>query len=300
MDIHNFVDSPISRTTPVLEMAPNQSKPIGNASKKRERHPLAECAMNKIARGAAVFADDYVEAMAEGKKFPLPKNLDDVVVDVDDEDDDDDDKGIDWDAVLKPVPKEEIVKDEEVRTHAEAIQKAVCPKYSSRNPFKVFDDATWCSDGEEVKHFNIFCQGTESSPCSYCSDKDFKTPSPKKKKPDFAQAKGFRLEDYEGEEDTPRKMPAGVIACKWCKWAPCMLENDDVNEEARTIVDNLMAQEEQGIDLHFKNYRYALYRMYARALGYRGERVLLPVCVQAYVDKHFSNKDEERVGFKPK
>jgi len=44
--------------------------------------------------------------------------------------------------------------------------------------------------------------------------------------------------------------------------------------------------------------RHALYRMHARALGHRGERVLLPVCVQAHVDKHFSTKDEERVGFR--
>jgi len=43
--------------------------------------PLAKCAINKIARGAAVFSDDFVEAMAAGKDVKLPKNLDDIVVD---------------------------------------------------------------------------------------------------------------------------------------------------------------------------------------------------------------------------
>mgnify|MGYP000694343093 CR=1 FL=1 len=60
----------------------------------KKRLPLIECVMNKVARGAmdkvaqgvAVFADEYVEAMAAGKNVNLPKSLDDVVVDVDSED----------------------------------------------------------------------------------------------------------------------------------------------------------------------------------------------------------------------
>ena len=258
-------------------MAPSQSKIMQEGRKKRVAnvmdHPMA-----KIAKGTAVFSDEYVEAMAAGKNPPLPKRLDDIVVD-----DDSSEK-----------------ENEVIRTYCDAEEKACCPKYSN-NPFKFFDDATWTSDGEDIKHYNIFCQGTESSPCSQCShDSQTKNPpreTPKPKK--LLQAKGFHLEDYEGEEDTPQKMPAnGAKACKWCHWAPCILDNDEVNDEARILVDNLIAQEKQGVELHYKNYRYALYRMYARALGYRGKRVLLPVCVQAYVDKHFSNKEEERVGFR--
>ena len=41
--------------------------------------------MNKIARGTAVFSDDFFEAMAKGKMFSLPKNLDDIVFYVADE-----------------------------------------------------------------------------------------------------------------------------------------------------------------------------------------------------------------------
>ena len=260
-------------------MAPSQSKMLQQGTKKRVAnvmdHPMA-----KISKGTAVFSDECVEAMAAGKNLPLPKRLDDVVVDVDSSD------------------KEN--EDEHIATHGDAVEKACCPK-CNRNPFKFFDDATWTSDGEEVKHYNIFCQGTESSPCSQCShDSQTKNPPRETPKPTkLVQAKGFRLEDYEGEEDTPQKMPAnGAKTCKWCHWAPCILDNDEVNDEARIIVDNLIAQEQQGVDLHYKNYRYALYRMYARALGCRSERVLLPVCVQAHVDKHFSNKDEERVGFR--
>jgi len=248
-----------------------------------------------------VFSDEFVEAMAEGKKISLPKSLDDIVVDVED-DDDDDHKGIDWEAVLKPIPKEEIAKDEEVRNYADAIEKAVCPKYG-RNPLKVFDDATWTSDGEDVKHYNVFCQGTESSPCSYCSDaeKKYKTPSPtpKPKRTVFAQAKGFNLSDYEGEEDTPqKKASSGDDVCKWCHRYPCLVDDEEVREEGRVVVDNLNSQALAGTELHLNNYRFALYRMYARILGFTGKRHLLPVCVQAYVDKHFVEEGEKRTGFK--
>jgi len=72
-----------------------------------------------------------------------------------------------------------------------------------------------------------------------------------------------------------------------------------VNEEARVIVDNLIAQQKQGIDVTFRNCRCALYRMYARALGHTHERELLPVCVQCYIDKHFVEEGETRTGFIP-
>ena len=114
----------------------------------------------------------------------------------------------------------------------------------------------------------------------------------------FVQAKGYKKEDFEGEEDTPKKISAD--SCKWCHWDPCLLLNDDVNEEAACLVDNLIAQEKQGVELTFKNYRFALYRFYARKLGYKEKRYILPVCVQAYIDKHFVEKDEIRTGFKDK
>ena len=275
-------------------MAPTHSKPLN----KKRQGSFFDSPMTKIAKGTAVFCDEFANSMAEGKKVPLPKNLDDTVVDVDKEN-----VGIDWENVLKPIPKEEIAKDEEIRTCQDAMEKAICPKHSKFNMFKVFDDATWTSDGEEAKHYSICCHGTESSPCSHCSDADkvHKAPSPEAKKPPvkkntFAQAIGFNAQDCEGEEDTPVKVSAD--ACKWCKWDPCILEDDETNEEARVTVDNLMMQEQQGIKLEFRNYRCALCRMYARRLGCKGKRVILPVCVQCFVDKHFSEKDEERTGFK--
>jgi len=81
---------------------------------------------------------------------------------------------------------------------------------------------------------------------------------------------------------------------------PCVLEDDEVNEEGRVIVDNLNAQAQAGINLHLNNYRFALYQMHARCLGYKGDRCLSPICVQGHVDKHFVEKGEKRTGFKPK
>ena len=280
-------------------MAPNVAQFFAK-KKAAPRPPLVECAMNKTARGAAVFTDDHVEAMAAGNDVKLPKDLDDIVVDVND---DKSEKGIDWESVLKPVPKEVIAADEEVRTYHDAIEKACCPKYSN-NPFKFFEDATWHSDGLEVKHFNISCQGTESSPCSYCSDDEkpgYKTPSPtpKVKRTEFAQAKGFNLSDFEGEEETPeKKVSYGPDVCKWCHRDPCLVDDEEVRAEGKVVVDNLNAQAAAGTELQLNNYRFALYRMYARVLGFTGKRYLLPVCVQAYVDKYFVAKDETRTGFK--
>jgi len=56
-------------------MAPNHSKLSGKEPPKRKRDVLKalDPTMNKIARGAAVFSDDFVEAMASGKNVKLPK-----------------------------------------------------------------------------------------------------------------------------------------------------------------------------------------------------------------------------------
>jgi len=64
-------------------------------------------------------------------------------------------------------------------------------------------------------------------------------PTPKAKRTKLVQTKGFNLDDYEGEEDTLKKISSD--AGKWCKWDQCVLEDDEVNEEARVIVDNLNA-----------------------------------------------------------
>jgi len=117
------------------------------------------------------------------------------------------DKGIDWNEVLKPVPKSVIKEEEEIKNYSVAMRKAKCPK-CQRNRFKVFEDVDGCSDGE-IKSLNLRCIGTESSPCSDCSGNSINVwmpdPSPPKiKKSEFAQAKGFREEDCEGEEDGKR------------------------------------------------------------------------------------------------
>jgi len=121
---------------------------------------------NQLTRGDVLWDDAFVDAMAEGKKPAEPIN---------------------WDKILNPIDENVVKADVEVKTYTKAIEKittyedacekAVCPKHS-RTPFKFFDDAMWTSDGEEVKHYNVFCQGTESSPCSQCSeDSQTKKPS---------------------------------------------------------------------------------------------------------------------------
>jgi len=263
--------------------------------KKRMRQPLAECAMNKIARGAAVFSDEFVEAMAAGKMKALPKNLDKIIVDVDSEEDSEEEI-----ETAKKLRCSKKVKSYKSSFDVEDIEP--CPKYAKRDAFAVWEDASYYSDGD-VKHFNIKCQGTDSSPCSFCTgdsgdDNYVKTPSPKGKVSEFAQAKGFDINDYEAEEETPKKISGD--ACKWCQLAPCIMEDDEVHEEARVIIENLQAQAEMGVQLTFRNYRYPLYRMYARALGYKGDRFILPVCVQSFIDANFVEEGEERTGFKPK
>jgi len=155
-------------------MAPTHSKPIENRPFKRLRSPLAECAMNKIARGAAVFSDDFVDAMAEGKDVKLPKNLDDIVVPVANDGDD------------KKAGKK-VIKcsyDELEEMHQD---NKLCPKHEKRDPFALWGDATYYSDGE-LNHFNVTCQGTDSSPCFSCCS-NLKTPEPSPEKPPrFAQA----------------------------------------------------------------------------------------------------------------
>ena len=80
-------------------MAPNHSERVdkSNSSAGKRLTDLFESPMSKVARGSAVFSDDFNEVMAEGKKVPLPKTLDNIVVDVDE---DEENKGIDWDQVL--------------------------------------------------------------------------------------------------------------------------------------------------------------------------------------------------------
>jgi len=118
-----------------IVMAPVHSKIYHDDGDKErpseKRPPLMECAMNKIAQGAAVFKEECVEAMAEGKDAKLPKNLDDIVVNVE-SDDDGREKSINCDKVLQPIPKGQIVMDEEVRTCSHAIEKAVCPKCNAK------------------------------------------------------------------------------------------------------------------------------------------------------------------------
>jgi len=59
-------------------------------------------------------------------------------------------------------------------------------------------------------------------------------------------------------------------------------------------------QAQAGVDLHLNNYRFALYRMHARAFGCKGNRCLLPICVQGCVEKHFVEEGEKHTRFEPK
>jgi len=86
----------------------------------------------------------------------------------------------------------------------------------------------------------------------------------------------------------------------WCEWDPCVLEDDEVDEEGRVIVANLNAQAQAGVNFLLNNCRFTLHQMCARALGRKGDRCLSPVCVQGHVDKHFVEEGEKCTGFKAK
>jgi len=127
------------------------------------------------------------------------------------------------------------------------------------------------------------------------------TPSPspekdnkKENNPAFAQAAGFKKEDCEGEEESPKKISAN--ACKWCQLEPCVIDDEDSREEGKELVDRLKLEP----DIAVKRIRYKIYRMHARQLGYVGVRHILPRCMCLFVDKHFVDPDEKRTGCKPK
>lgn len=170
MLIGKFAHNPPWRTTIISIMAPTHSKPIDDSHpKKRERMSLAECAMNKVLRGSTVFTDEFVNAMADGKKVPLPKSLDDIVVDVDD-------VGIDWNKILQPVPRKIIKEDDEVKAYNKAIKPAKFHAKYVEDPLRVFDNAEFYSDGE-VKCWNCSTSSCSApSPDVSCSVKH--TPSP--------------------------------------------------------------------------------------------------------------------------
>ena len=250
------------------------------AATKKKKGTVKGCSLfnhpiQQLSRGEVLWDDEYVEAMAEGRQ-PEGKT--------------------DWNRILKPIDPN-AVKDEKITTCDEACEKAMCPLYRER-PLQLFDDATWTSDGEEVKHFNIRCLGTDSSPCSFCShESEVKTPpakKPKKETSEFAEAAGFNKHDYEGEEESPKKMSA--TACKWCQPDPCIIEDDESRGEGKMIVDNLNAQE--GMEMN--NFRFALYRMCAHQLGYVGLHHILPRCVHLFIEKNFVVPGQKRAGFKPK
>ena len=270
-------------------MAPAQSKLAGikrtlYVDDEASEDGFFDSAMTKIAKGTAVFADDYVDAMADGKTKGLPKNMDDIVVDIDKD--------------KENVKEPRCTKKPKAYTPLDAQDVLLCPQCANRNVFAMFDDASYYSDGN-VKHYNIGCQGTDASPCSFCDSEGDKTPSPKKGS-EFVEPAGFDIEQFVGEEPTPKKMPADVPVCKWCHLAPCIVENKEARAEGEWIVDSLNEELSKGLHVPLRNYRYALYRMCARRLGHKGKgiRVVLPVCVQSFVDKNFVEKDEVRTGFK--
>jgi len=262
-------------------MAPSHSKPIGDGrSKKRALDfGVMDSAMSKVAKGTAVFSDEFAEVMATRKDVQLPKNLDDIVEDVEKEN----------------IPE----------TPEPTKKSRICPKYHTSAPvFKVFDDATWYSDGEDVKWYNIKCQGTESNPCSVCSDPQRVTrmkageftpsPTPPPKEVKFAKASGYNREDFEGEEETPEKISAN--ACKWCQRDPCIVDDEESRTEGCQLVDDL----KENPEITMKNIRFEVYRMYARQLGYVGFRHILPRCVGLFIDEKFVEPGEERTGYKDK
>jgi len=155
-----------------------------------------------------------------------------------------------------------------------------------------------------VKWYNIKCQGAESNPCSVCSDPqrvtrikagEFRSsPTPPPKEVQFVKASGYSHEDFEGEEETPKKVSANV--CKWCQHDPCIVDDEESRAEGCHLVDDL----KENPEIAMKNIRFEIYRMHARQLGYVGFRNVLPWCVGLFIDEKFVEPGEKRTGHKDK
>ena len=249
------------------------SSDIAAAVGKKEMKTVLSTAMERVAEGTAVFSDDFVSAMAEGKKHVLPKNLDDVVVDGDED--------------AKPAcakkPKQSHDDDKEnkpKRQFANFMEEYACYDYYSdgeriMTPQKKVNDKT---DGE----------GDDVKPAAVEKNVAIKTKTEEEKQDEDSEATGEDLEipEWDGK------------SCVHCNRDPCIVKDEDACEEGSEIVDWLNDEiMTASINIPLRTFRFYLYCMYARHLHYGRCHRELPECVTDYIDAHFREEGEERTGY---
>lgn len=245
------------------------SSDIAAATKKREAKPVLSAAMDRIADGTAVFSDDFVAAMAEGKKHPLPKNLDDIVVDC-------------------STPKR--------------------PRKSKDKENKSPQDFCHLSN-ERGSSFDYYSDGETKMPRMklkvdpktryWVEDKGqddgdgkprawgFKSPD------DVAEEREEKVVEEKADEEKTED----VQACCFCHRSPCIVADEAASDEGSEIVDWLNEERLGGIEIPLRSYRFYLHRMHARHLNFRGTRQELPQCIITWIDTYFREDGETRTGF---
>jgi len=254
------------------------SADIAAVTKKKEFKPVLSSAMDRIANGTAVFSDDFAAAMAEGKKKRLPKNLDDIVVDV---------------GLATPKRPKMANGKENKKT------RDFCHLSDDRG--SSFD---CCSDGE-TKMARMKLKVDPKTRC-WVEDKGdddgdgkprawgFKSADDK----DAEETEDKAAEDKKLAEDLTEEKAGDEEVCPFCNRVPCIVVDEVASEEGSDIVDWLNEETQSaGFNIPLRSHRFCLCRMHARHLNFHGRRQELPKCVADWIDKHFRDDGEDRTGF---
>lgn len=249
-------------------------------------HPIA-----KLQSGDALWDDDFVEAMAKGEK-PKSYDIDKIIVPIKKRVASPAKKESPDKENLKPVVvpkkmktanlKDDGMYEEEDISKNEFTSNITAGKtgFLDECPLQKYIDAEYDSDGEKIIEKK------------YTPVKEHPELPPKKGAEFVNNSEDFRLSDYEGEEEPPKPAPPG--ACPHCRRSPCIVIDQDSCDEGHEIIDDMINDENE---YENNNYRYALYRMYARQLRMT-IRTILPRCVYNFVQKSFPEDNEEYTGFK--
>jgi len=261
-----------------VTMAPNHSKlvPEKKALKKVVPNKLKKPVfmkhpIQKLQDGDVVFSDEFVNAMAEGKKHDFKGGFDSILVEC-------------------------LAEKENKKPDPEGKRPQGRPKDDRKySPFQKCEDAECYSDGERVIENSFIADH------SYCEEEE-KEPfltqlseaTPPKKKGGLVQAEGFNLNDYMAEEE-----PEDPNACPHCRRNPCIIDDPASIEEGDEIVNDLLMDRMGGMEVGNNKFRFALYQMYARHLRFC-DRTMLPKCVYYFINKHFKEEGEPSTGFREK
>jgi len=199
------------------------SSDIAAAAGAKKMKFVLSTAMDRVADGTAVFSDDFVAAMAEGKKHPLPKNLDDIVVDVN------------KDAKPSCAKKAKRNGDDDKENE---------PKREFSNFMEEYASYDYYSAGERImthrKNVNVKTEEKE--------DDDVKPAAVEKN----VRAVEEKQEEEKKDEDTEAideylEVPEWYSKiCVHCNCDPCIVKDEDACDEGSEIVDWLNDEVLQG------------------------------------------------------